>query len=44
VPVFGVGGKYFLPLNSDEPRNDLFSQRQPEQFHTSLLVGRIQSH
>ena len=41
---FGVGGKCFLPFNSDEPRNDLSSQRQPEQRHTSLFLGPVHSH
>ena len=44
VPVFGVGGKCFLPLNLHESHNGLSSQSQPEQLHTSPLVGCIHSH
>jgi hypothetical protein len=44
VPVFGVGGKYFLPLNLCESDNRLFSQRQPEQLHTSLFHGPVYPH
>lgn len=44
VPVFGVGGKCFLPLNLYESHNGLSSQRQPEQLHTSLFLGPVHSH
>ena len=44
VPVFGVGGKCFLPRSLTESPNDVSSQREPEQLDVSLLFSRANSH
>ena len=43
MPVFGVGGKCFLPRSLTESPNDVLSQGQPEQLDTSLLLGCVHS-
>jgi hypothetical protein len=44
VPVFGVGGKCFLPRSVFESHNDVSLQRQPEQLDASLLLNQVHSH